>query len=91
MQLLLYISYDKNDLYKFVTSKCFLVPITTALSTRVYYRIKYYLLTGKLLQFVMNWKIHQSFLSLEFYTIEYVKSFEGESFVVIFRIAKVLA
>ena len=29
-QLLLYISYDKNNLYMFVTSKCFLVPITTA-------------------------------------------------------------
>ena len=32
MQLLLYISYDKNNLYMFVTSKCFLVPIT-----RIYY------------------------------------------------------
>ena len=26
-----------NNLYMFVTSKCFLVPITTALSTRIYY------------------------------------------------------
>ena len=26
-QLLLYISYDKNNLYMFVTSKCFLVPL----------------------------------------------------------------
>ena len=32
-QLLLYISYNKNNLYMFVTSKCFLVPITMAYLT----------------------------------------------------------
>ena len=37
-QLLLYISYDKNNLYKFITSKCFLVPITIAHSMQTYYR-----------------------------------------------------
>ena len=35
-QLLLYIPYDKNNLYMFVTSKNFLVPITTTLSAQTY-------------------------------------------------------
>ena len=37
-QLLLYISYDKNNLCKFITSNCFLIPITTAHSMQTYYR-----------------------------------------------------
>ena len=36
-QLLLYISYDKNNLYIFVSSECFLVPTTTTSSMRIYY------------------------------------------------------
>ena len=36
MQLLLYISCDKNNLCKFVSSKCFLVSITTTLSRSSY-------------------------------------------------------
>ena len=34
-QLLLYISYDKSNFYMFITSKCFLVPITMALNLKM--------------------------------------------------------
>ena len=69
MQLLLYIFYDKNNLYKFVTSKCFLVPITTALSTRIYYSIvPLFIVPSKILR-IQNCTCVRSFELTQSFTI----------------------